>query len=217
MQSIVPIDFSIVERLKEVFTLFKVIDFAIIEGGGVNIYGMNYEHSILKYTVIDPIAGLPPLVIIDSSSLAPAKYKEQKYFLVNSTVIVAESELSELDFVFYYQHIYSGYSEAKSLFKEIAISNITCHIEHIQKEASFAMQILSMRAADGVQYYKYNGYMMSLFVGILPIISSDDVQLDIIDRPDNPCFIGRFTIKKKNGLVLKVFLRFLKIGMNPVA
>ena len=203
---------EVIERIKQVFSLFKVIDFLIIEQGGINIYGLNYEHSILKYTSIEPIPNIPPILYIASSTVSTDNMKDPstQFILFNKSIIISNNELQEFNYLFCHRQLFTGYTDARALMKEIEVCNITGHIEHIQQEPSFAIEILSMRAADGVQYYKYNGYMMSLYVGILPITKTD-VQLDIFDKSKLACFIGRFTIKKKTGQILKVYLRFLKV------
>lgn len=70
--------------------------------------------------------------------------------------------------------------------------------------------LYSLRMTDGTIRLQYKRYFMMLFSGIIPLNKADKLSIAIHDTND-AVFIARFTIKKKGGVIVTVYMSFLNI------
>ncbi|MBP5595744.1 MAG: hypothetical protein J6Y02_10205 [Pseudobutyrivibrio sp.] len=197
---------DIIAYIRSAFTLFRVSDFVIIRGG-TTAYGFNEELSIMKETEL-PQLNLPPIVIVSISTIM---IKTEPFYLYNDSVILTASEPVMESLYFANGKLTRANMVADDLIRDIMTMTLSSSVQNLQQDASFAMHILTMTAADGVKYYNYNQHTLSLFTGILPVTKADTLQMDFFEKPEAPYFLTRFTIKKKAGVYVKVYLRYLKV------
>lgn len=191
--------------IRQAFSMFRLSDFAIIRGGRT-VYGFNEELSIMKETELPEQLNLPDTVIISKSTAAK---KITSFFLYNNAIIYAEDDYK--DFFNATRRMNQAAALADGLIRDILTMKLTCSVQDMERDPGFAMTIMSMSAADGVRYFNYNGHMMSFYTGILPTTKTDIIRMDLFEHNGAPYFLTRFTIKKKTGLYVKVYLRFLKV------
>lgn len=197
---------DVIATIRTAFTLFRVSDFVIIRGG-TTAYGFNEELSIMKETELPPL-NLPPLVIVSKSTIMN---KTEPFLLYNDSVILTQSEPVMESLYFSNARMVRANIVADTLIRDIMTMGLSSSVQNLQQDVSFAMSVLSMTAADGVKYYNYNKHMLSLYTGILPVTKTDTLQMDFFEKEGLPYFLTRFTIKKKAGNYVKVYLRYLKV------
>lgn len=70
-------------------------------------------------------------------------------------------------------------------------------------------KLRDMKRADGTFYLVHNGYFITMFPGLLPVLKTDKVFLTIYDM-NATSFVAKFTVKKKKFEVY-IYLAYLKV------
>jgi hypothetical protein len=73
------------------------------------------------------------------------------------------------------------------------------------------VRLSSMLAKDGVVMYRKNGYIMSLYKGLLPINKGDKLSLSIYNDKSTDklkYFTSKFTVYKKKKIVIDVYITY---------
>ena len=101
---------------------------------------------------------------------------------------------------------------AKYKLEKVAY-DLGLHTDHVKQSVDVTnelSELFSLKKADGIIYFKYNGYFMTLFSGLLPINKSDKIHLTIYNQSTINTFIANFTIIKKKFKV-NIYLAYLNI------
>lgn len=176
-------------------------DSVVLKFTNVDVYGMEYYHSCISDTFLQILKMFDPLS--NTIEIFNNYHDGTTISLIDKDGVIINSSSCNM-------------LESKNIY--LKCKDIIGTVHSLPKAASVTRKsntpeyetLYKISSSDGMILYNVDGYIFSIFSGLLPLNKADDLTIEIYEI-NSISFIVRFIIDKPKSYPIEIYVKYLKL------